>query len=442
MRYWLTSKHKITINKKVMEENKNQDRAQERAAFYCDTGTKLYRTVAEARNEYTYTVTGAKLRVVHRWNPAYSNSPVIGSAVNAGSLTEKITVDYAGNKIYKNGALKKILTENGYYENGKYYFYIRDHLGNNRILADQEGNEEQSTQYYPFGMVMRETNREKQAFKFGGKEYDEMHGLNWYDFHARYYFSIIPGFLTIDPMAEKYPWISTYAYCGNNPVNFFDPNGMDVWEINDYGEIVNRMKDKTQDAFYMVAKDNEGNYQRTFTTDADGNKNYNSISFEYGTVTQSPTFKDYDKYTVSGNENGTKLFEFLADNTKVEWGNIQYYSDNSTITTSHHESKLTSFQDELMDNFQVGVISLTHSHPQGTPYPSGLDNRKRGDIDAARKLESRYGRIKSYIYLPGNDKYVRETYIPYNSQSQYWDFRGHPNNHWLPEIIITAKPKK
>jgi RHS repeat-associated protein len=92
------------------------------------------------------------------------------------------------------------LTENGYYENGKYYFYIRDHLGNNRIVADQSGNEEQSTQYYPFGMVLSETNRDKQPFKFGGKELDRMNGLNLYDFVWRGYDPATGRFLTIDPL--------------------------------------------------------------------------------------------------------------------------------------------------------------------------------------------------------------------------------------------------
>jgi hypothetical protein len=36
-------------------------------------------------------------------------------------------------------------------------------------------------------------------------------------------------FLTPDPLAEKYPWMSPYAYCMNNPVKFIDPTGKEVW---------------------------------------------------------------------------------------------------------------------------------------------------------------------------------------------------------------------
>jgi RHS repeat-associated protein len=70
-------------------------------------------------------------------------------------------------------------------------------------------------------------NPEKQPYKFGGKELDEMHGLNWYDFEARQLDAAIPRFTTMDPLAEKYYSVSPYAYCANNPVNNIDPDGKD-----------------------------------------------------------------------------------------------------------------------------------------------------------------------------------------------------------------------
>lgn len=32
-------------------------------------------------------------------------------------------------------------------------------------------------------------------------------------------------FSTVDPLAELKPWLSTYAYCSNNPINRIDPDG-------------------------------------------------------------------------------------------------------------------------------------------------------------------------------------------------------------------------
>ena len=37
-----------------------------------------------------------------------------------------MTRDYCGNYIYSNGALERILTDNGYIQGGEYYFYIKD----------------------------------------------------------------------------------------------------------------------------------------------------------------------------------------------------------------------------------------------------------------------------------------------------------------------------
>ncbi len=42
--------------------------------------------------------------------------------------------------------------------------------------------------------------------------------------------------LSVDPMSDKYPGVSPYVYCGNNPVVLKDPNGDSL--INFYKQIV------------------------------------------------------------------------------------------------------------------------------------------------------------------------------------------------------------
>ena len=64
----------------------------------------------------------------------------------------------------------------------------------------------------------------KNALTFTGKEKDSETGF--YYFGARYYDPALSGlFLSIDPMADKYPSISPYAYCAWNPVKLVDPEG-------------------------------------------------------------------------------------------------------------------------------------------------------------------------------------------------------------------------
>ncbi len=59
---------------------------------------------------------------------------------------------------------------------------------------------------------------------FNGKEKDRESGFHYYG--ARYYWSeVLTGWLSVDPMADKYPSISPYNYCMWNPVKLVDPEG-------------------------------------------------------------------------------------------------------------------------------------------------------------------------------------------------------------------------
>ena len=51
--------------------------------------------------------------------------------------------------------------------------------------------------------------------------------VSFHYYGARYYWSeLLAGWLSMDPMADKYPSISPYAYCALNPVKLVDPNGL------------------------------------------------------------------------------------------------------------------------------------------------------------------------------------------------------------------------
>ena len=139
------------------------------------------------------------------------------------------TRDYCGDIIYKDGEVERILTDNGYavpdsaggYD---YYYYVKDWQGNVRAVIDEANRRMELNSYYPYGMPMSST-ASVQPYKYGGKELDRTNGLDMYDFHARHYDPIVPHFITMDELCEKYPSISPYAYCAGNPILYKDPDG-------------------------------------------------------------------------------------------------------------------------------------------------------------------------------------------------------------------------
>ena len=168
---------------------------------------------------------------------------VWGSAPGQGSKSQF----YLGNYVYGNG-VKQLLVDGGYVTfsgtTPQYHFYVKDHLGNNRMVVNANGTVEQVNHYYAFGGLMGEgSGSDVQDFKYNGKELDRLHGLDWYDYGARMYDAATGKFFTIDPVAKKYYNISPYAYCGNNPIRRIDPTGM-VWEDPKEAEELKKNIDK------------------------------------------------------------------------------------------------------------------------------------------------------------------------------------------------------
>ncbi|SDD35669.1 RHS repeat-associated core domain-containing protein [Williamwhitmania taraxaci] len=120
-------------------------------------------------------------------------------------------------------------------------YEFKDHLGNVRaVVSDTKSGSAQTYydalasgtyHYYPFGMAMPGLGSASgaTAYRYGynGKEKDaDMKGSDaTYDYGFRIYDARIAKFLSVDPLTKKYPELTPYAYCLNNPSNVIDPDG-------------------------------------------------------------------------------------------------------------------------------------------------------------------------------------------------------------------------
>ena len=121
------------------------------------------------------------------------------------------------------GIIQKNSKEN-FAENDVYYYH-GDHLGSANWITETNGKPIQYIHYAPYGELIdnQQTINYDERYKFTGKERDAESGYDY--FGARYYASPFSFWLSVDPLADKYPAISPYAYCTWNPVKFVDPDG-------------------------------------------------------------------------------------------------------------------------------------------------------------------------------------------------------------------------
>ena len=106
------------------------------------------------------------------------------------------------------------------------FFYHSDHLGSTSYITDAKANITQFDAYLPYGelLVDEHSSSEDMPYKFNGKEFDEETGLYYYG--ARYMNPRTSLWYGVDPLAEKYPSVSSLIYCFDNPIKFIDPEGM------------------------------------------------------------------------------------------------------------------------------------------------------------------------------------------------------------------------
>ena len=253
------------------------------------------------------------------------------------------------------------------------------------------------------------------TFSFTGKERDEETGYGY--FGARYMdHELTTMWLSVDPMADKYPGISPYAYCVWNPVKLIDPDGKDTIKIHiDKGTIEQIKSDGNHSINYyengklvclnLIEKD-----KCEFMTRSIGYKN-NDEEIECHT----------NHLYCSNSEIGEQIFKKIAKlNPPVEW---DYYSMRANETTQGDLSS-SGLEDKMVHSPGMytanNVAFWNHYHPNNTSdsfYPSHSDQDHVKLLTGVRCTIFHDGKSMDFHnYVPTD----ANKYISFKTFSEIW----------------------
>jgi RHS repeat-associated protein len=243
-------------------------------------------------------------------------------------------------------------------------------------------------------------------------------------FGARYYDSELSVWLSVDPLSDKYPSMSPFMYTADNPIMLVDPDGMssakpDHYSVSKEGDV--KLEKETDDKYDMLYT--KGDY--------DTGKKDNGVKVKDKTILPQLAKLDGNGNRVAvGNKKTqnemTKVFKFLADNSDVEWRMDRYnengkqkYSLGSDLSLDTGTGQ-KSISSEEMGHSSESVISFVHSHPNtslevekssmGWWTDANGNNTIYGGSDIDLKMSSALKNSIYYTYFPksGNLFVVRK----------------------------------
>ena len=303
--------------------------------------------------EYEYLADGTKLRAVDGSGNGYQYRGSLIYTQTAGqSDSPVITLDCA---VTSAGRIARETSAAGTVSY-RPLIHLCDHLGSVRSVIDGDtGTVVEASDYYPFGKritpppaaepveATSQSATSPNRWHFSGKESQSFLYANipLLDFGARMYNPTIARWTTSDPMSEKYYGISPYVYCLGNPISIIDPNGMDIWTMDEKGNVVWVKESDDHRLYYM---NNDGLLSDDYVSVSDrsilDDLTKTEAKVDGGAKVSSHTSK-------TGINDIFKVFKFASDKTKVEWA-VHRNGDTYTIGTKHDSSNASSWKDNLL----------------------------------------------------------------------------------------------
>jgi RHS repeat-associated protein len=205
-------------------------------------------------------------------------------------------------------------------------YKLTDHLGSTRMMYKlnftcagvyQNATIQYLADYYSFGKIVREyinAGTAAEKYQYTGKERDTESGYD--NFNARNYHSEVGRFLSVDPLAEKFPAWSPYCFVMNNPLRLVDPdgrapkdiivtsaNGKTLFTLNDGKKAITKM---TSEQLYARGiqwfEPTANNYMPLKSIDKSFSKSDRVLHFSWDNIA---SFAEEDRFMISYRPGGS-----------------------------------------------------------------------------------------------------------------------------------------
>lgn len=141
-------------------------------------------------------------------------------------------------------------------------YWSMDYLGSVRAKSRPGGTEH--IDYFPYGQCMKgvASQYDENGYGFNGKELQGFHSVDLYDYGARMYDPGLSFWNTPEPLFEKNHMVHALSFCNGDPVNYVDPDGLDVYMLNRDGSLT--LLYTSDETFCLLAFDKNGNFAERF----------------------------------------------------------------------------------------------------------------------------------------------------------------------------------
>ena len=259
------------------------------------------------------------------------------------------------------------------------FFYHSDHLGSTSYITDRDANITQFDAYLPYGelLVDEHSSSEDMPYKFNGKELDEETGLYYYG--ERYYDYRSNLWIGTDRFTEKYPNLSAYNFCQNNPITLLDQKGdstvLFATTLPGMSPIARDLGLSSATHTFLAVQDGDGNWKHfAYGSEYDGIR---------GAV--AGRLKEVDYYDDIAIMNG-KLPEQLKVRMPIE---PPLKADGTQMSVKEFDKKVMEIAKSFGNNPEITYFLTPNSKTQGNCNTSSSTILRKAGVPDSKIKELR-----------------------------------------------------